>query len=135
MTTMAQNPRTSNGLCACGCGASVKLGQRWREPACKARAYRARRRAELDDLIDEHFNEVREAHRHMIEQGLRIEALEQAYSQLWEELWPRHERSTHRKNNPPQHASAPLYLSAQAARPVSRGYRMKHPYLPSSSGR
>jgi hypothetical protein len=40
----SQNASTSEHLCRCGCGASVKPRQRWREPACKARAYRVRHR-------------------------------------------------------------------------------------------
>jgi DnaJ-domain-containing protein 1 len=85
MTTMGQSLSTSKSFCACGCGASVKPGQRWREPACKARAYRAWQRAEREDEAEEAADELRQAHRHMIELGRKLQDLEQAYCQLWEE--------------------------------------------------
>jgi DnaJ-domain-containing protein 1 len=80
-----RNSSTFNRLCACGCGASIRSGQRWREPACKARAYRAGQQADYEDMAKEAADEQRQAHRHMIELGRKLKALEQAYSQLWEE--------------------------------------------------
>jgi DnaJ-domain-containing protein 1 len=92
MTTMGQTRSTSNDLCACGCGASVKPGQRWREPACKARAYRARQReAREEDVaapwayVEEIEDERRHLFRQTMELGRKLEALEQAYSELWEQ--------------------------------------------------
>jgi DnaJ domain len=82
MTTMAQSPSTFNGLCACGCGASVKPGQRWREPACKARAYRARQRAERTNYIDTLYDELMEE---QAELEYKLKALEEAYSLLWKQ--------------------------------------------------
>jgi hypothetical protein len=55
-----QNSSTSDSLCACGCGASVKPGQRWREPACKARANRARQRGYQERLQQEVWGRVDE---------------------------------------------------------------------------
>jgi hypothetical protein len=82
----SQNTSTSEGLCACGCGASVKPGQRWREPACKARAYRRRQRAAPGwDYIEEIEDERQHFFGKMREYSHRLEALEQAYSLLWEE--------------------------------------------------
>jgi DnaJ-domain-containing protein 1 len=83
---MAQNPSTSEHLCACGCGASVKPGQRWGEPACKARDYRRRQQAAPGwDYIKEIEDERRHFFRQMIELGNKLKALEEAYSELWEQ--------------------------------------------------
>jgi hypothetical protein len=85
MTTMDQNSSTFNRFCDCGCGASVKPGQRWREPACKARSYRAREQAAHWGYIEEIEDERRHFFRQVIELDNKLEALEKAYRRLWEE--------------------------------------------------
>jgi DnaJ domain len=88
MTTMAQNPSTSNGLCVCGCGASVKPGQRWREPACKVRAYRAQQLAYQEQLRDEVWDRV-DKYLQLEEErdnlACQLEQVAEAYRQLQEE--------------------------------------------------
>jgi DnaJ-domain-containing protein 1 len=88
MTTMAQNSSTFNSFCACGCGASVKPGQRWREPACKARVYRARQRATREQEQQELWNGV-DRYLQLEEErdnlADRLKALEEVYSELWEQ--------------------------------------------------
>jgi hypothetical protein len=102
MTTISQNPSTSDHLCVCGCGASVKPGQRWREPACKARDYRRRQQAAPGwDYIEEIEDERRHFFRKMIEYSHKLEALEQAYSHLREE----HQYC----------GEAPLYIAPQSS--------------------
>jgi DNA repair exonuclease SbcCD ATPase subunit len=85
MTAMAQNPSTFNPFCACGCGASVKPGQRWREPACKARVYRARQRADQEELRQEIWDRV-DLYLQLEEErdnlAGNLEEVEQAYRQL-----------------------------------------------------
>jgi DnaJ domain len=80
-----ENPSTFNPLCACGCGESVKPGQRRHEPACKARAYRARQRAAREEKAKEAEEDYRHAFQQMIELDRKLRALECAYSELWEE--------------------------------------------------
>jgi hypothetical protein len=102
MTTTDQKPSTSDNLCARGCGASVKPGQRWREPACKARAYRARQQAPPGwDYIEEVEDERQHFFGKMMEYSHKLEALEQAYSQLREE----HQYC----------GEAPLYIAPQSS--------------------
>jgi hypothetical protein len=83
-----QNASTSDHLCACGCGEFVKPRQRWYTPACKARAYRVRQRAASPPSWD-YIEEVEADRDHcfgqMLERSRKVEALEQAYSVLWEE--------------------------------------------------
>jgi hypothetical protein len=75
-------------LCICGCEAPVKPGQRWHEPACKARAYRVAQRMahegyrqELEDLWEEQSRSMGR----ILELMRQVERLEEAYSILWEE--------------------------------------------------
>ena len=85
---MSQNGSTSARMCACGCQEPVKSGQRWYEPACKARRYRgwvlAGREAdgarirELEEALEEVAWDRFEWRR-------KFESLEQAYSRLWED--------------------------------------------------
>jgi hypothetical protein len=83
---MPENGSTSALLqCACGCEQPVKPGQRWHEPACKARAYRAQQRASHDSYLDElqaeeHWNVDR-----IMELSRKLTSLEQAHSQLIDE--------------------------------------------------
>jgi DnaJ-domain-containing protein 1 len=80
-----QNSSTFDSLCACGCGVSVKPGQRWHEPACKARAYRAQKRASYEAYGDEMEDESWQYHMQIHELSRKLEDLERAYSELWEQ--------------------------------------------------
>ena len=85
---MSLNSSTSAHLCACGCEKPVKLRQRWYEPACKARQYRgsvlAGRKAD-GARIHELEEALEDVECDRFELRRRLESLEQAYSNLWEE--------------------------------------------------
>lgn len=92
---------TSNRLaCACGCGQPVKPGQRWREPACKARAYRARQRAREAERFQAREDEYHQAFSRLIEVDRQRDALAHAYTAL-HEVHQACVPVTHERSGPP----------------------------------
>jgi len=76
---MPKKSSTSKLLqCACVCEQPVKPGQRWGEPACKARVYRERKRAQLREQTVRAAGELLARARQIAELTRRNEGLERA---------------------------------------------------------